>query len=107
MRTLSLFWNVGPWETALILLLALLLFGRRLPEVGKALGKGIVEFKRGVKGIEDEIESEANRPPERPRPPLTAAGEDARASFDPRAGDEAEHARSEPAAPAPDRHAAD
>ena len=35
--------------------IALLLFGKRLPEVARSLGKGIVEFKKGVKGIEDEV----------------------------------------------------
>ncbi len=36
--------------------IALLLFGKRLPEVARSLGKGIVEFKKGVKGIEDEVD---------------------------------------------------
>ena len=35
--------------------IALLLFGKRLPEVARSLGKGIVEFKKGVRGIEDEV----------------------------------------------------
>ena len=50
----------GP-EWIVLLVLGLLIFGRRLPEVGRSLGRGIVEFKRGIKGIEDEIESESNR----------------------------------------------
>jgi len=33
----------------------LLIFGKRLPEVGRSLGKGIVEFKKGLKGVEDDI----------------------------------------------------
>jgi len=33
----------------------LLLFGKRLPEVGRSLGKGIVEFKKGLAGIEEEV----------------------------------------------------
>jgi sec-independent protein translocase protein TatA len=36
-----------------------LLFGRRLPEVGRYLGKGIVEFKKGMKGLEDEVDPTA------------------------------------------------
>ena len=36
--------------------IALLLFGKRLPEVARSLGKGIVEFKKGVRGIEDEVQ---------------------------------------------------
>jgi len=35
--------------------IALLLFGKRLPEVARSLGKGIVEFKKGVRGIEDDV----------------------------------------------------
>src|SRR5438067_1084263 len=40
----------------------LLIFGKRLPEVGKSLGKGIVEFKKGLKGIEDDIEVASSQP---------------------------------------------
>src|SRR5687767_8735683 len=47
----------GPGEWILIAGIALLLFGKRLPEVGRSLGKGIVEFKKGLKGIEDEVET--------------------------------------------------
>ena len=46
----------GGSEWIILLVLGLLIFGRRLPEVGRSLGRGIVEFKRGVKGIEDEVE---------------------------------------------------
>lgn len=70
MYTLGIFERLGPMELVIILVVALLLFGRRLPEVGKSLGKGIVEFKRGLKGIGDEIENESNRPPP---PPAQAA----------------------------------
>jgi TatA/E family protein of Tat protein translocase len=38
------------------MIIALLLFGRRLPEVARNLGKGVVEFKKGLKGIDDDIE---------------------------------------------------
>ena len=41
----------------IILVVALLLFGRRMPEVGRSLGRGIVEFKKGLQGLEDDIES--------------------------------------------------
>jgi sec-independent protein translocase protein TatA len=54
--TLAFFGPIGPWEMIIIGIVALLLFGKRLPEVGKSLGKGIVEFKKGLKGIEDEID---------------------------------------------------
>ena len=54
----------GP-EWIVQLVLGLLIFGRRLPEVGRSLGRGIVEFKRGIKGIDDEIEDESSKPAER------------------------------------------
>ena len=45
----------GGAEWIVLLVIGLLIFGRRLPEVGRSLGRGIVEFKRGVKGIDEEI----------------------------------------------------
>lgn len=53
------FWTPSPVEIIIILVIALLLFGKRLPEVGRSLGRGIVEFKKGVKGIEDDIDTTA------------------------------------------------
>ena len=52
----------GGAEWILILAFGLLIFGKRLPEVGRSLGKGIVEFKKGLKGVEDEIEDQSNQP---------------------------------------------
>jgi len=52
----------GGGEWIILLVLGLLIFGRRLPEVGRSLGKGIVEFKKGIKGIEDDVEVESTRP---------------------------------------------
>lgn len=67
LHTLALFGPIGTWEMIVILGLGLLVFGRRLPEVGRSLGKGIVEFKRGLKDIGDEIEDESNKPAPPPR----------------------------------------
>lgn len=59
---LILGWVPGPAEWIIIAAFGLLLFGKRLPEVGRSLGKGIVEFKKGLKGVDDEIEAASNRP---------------------------------------------
>lgn len=55
----------GGMEWIVLLVLGLLIFGRRLPEVGRSLGRGIVEFKRGIKGIDDDIDEESSKPAER------------------------------------------
>jgi sec-independent protein translocase protein TatA len=68
MTTLAIFGGSLGWtEMVVIAVVALLLFGRRLPEVGRSLGKGIVEFKKGLKGIEDETNAAADAP-DRPAP---------------------------------------
>jgi len=48
--------NVGWFEMMMLLGVAVLLFGKRLPEVGRSLGKGIVEFKKGLSGAVDELD---------------------------------------------------
>ncbi|HAW31218.1 MAG TPA: twin-arginine translocase TatA/TatE family subunit [Planctomycetaceae bacterium] len=60
----------GGYEMIIVGIIALLLFGKRLPEVARSLGKGIVEFKKGVSGIEDEVNqaSYSHSQPETPRP---------------------------------------
>jgi sec-independent protein translocase protein TatA len=60
--------NIGTGEIVLLLLLALLLFGaRRLPEIGRSLGKGMREFKDSVSGRDDDeprqLESATVEPP--------------------------------------------
>ena len=46
----------GHWEWLVILIVAVLIFGSRLPKVMRSLGRSVVEFKKGVKGVEDDIE---------------------------------------------------
>jgi sec-independent protein translocase protein TatA len=41
-------------EMIVVMGVAVLLFGKRLPEVGRSLGKGIIEFKKGLRGIDDD-----------------------------------------------------
>ena len=55
----------GGIEWIVILIVALLIFGKRLPEVMKSMGKGIVEFKKGVKGVEDDVEEAMDKDPEK------------------------------------------
>ncbi len=45
----------SPGEMLIILVIALLLFGQRLPEVARSVGKSIMEFQKGLRGIEREI----------------------------------------------------
>lgn len=63
--------NFGMFEMILIGGFGLLLFGKRLPEVGKSLGRSIVEFKKGLKGIEDEVEEASSAPRKLDAPPAS------------------------------------
>ncbi len=47
--------GLGAWDMMIVLVIAVLLFGKRLPEVARSLGKGVTEFRKGVRGIEDEF----------------------------------------------------
>lgn len=50
--------NLGAPEIILILVIILVLFGaKKIPELARGLGKGISEFKKGMKDIEEEISS--------------------------------------------------
>jgi sec-independent protein translocase protein TatA len=51
-----MFPQLGMMEMVVVMGVAVLLFGKRLPEVGRSLGKGIVEFKKGLRGVEDEFD---------------------------------------------------
>jgi sec-independent protein translocase protein TatA len=73
--------GLGLPEIIFLAILGVLFFGRRLPEVSKYLGKSIIEFKKGMKGLEDNLDdgpayagghagghaapTEAIRPPQR------------------------------------------
>ncbi len=63
-----MFGQIGMQEILLILFILLLLFGaKRLPDLGQSLGKGIREFKRGVREIKEDIDDEEDRSPGRTR----------------------------------------
>ena len=64
--TLALFGLPGYMEVIIVLLAILLLFGgKKLPELARGLGKGITEFKKGLKGVKDEIDTAANEDDEK------------------------------------------
>lgn len=48
--------GIGIWEILVVLLVALIIFGPRLPEVARSVGKGYLEFRRGLRSLENEIE---------------------------------------------------
>jgi sec-independent protein translocase protein TatA len=51
---------IGPWEIAILLVIVLLVFGpKRLPEMGKSLGRGMREFKNSVTGKDDDDDDES------------------------------------------------
>ena len=55
--------NIGPFEIAIVLIIALIVFGpKRLPELGRSLGKGIREFRGSLSGEPDD--EDASSPPE-------------------------------------------
>jgi len=48
---------IGPWEILILLVVVLLVFGpKRLPEMGRSLGKGMREFKDSISGRHEEEE---------------------------------------------------
>ena len=65
----------GNTEWIVVLIIALLLFGKRLPEVMRSLGRGIVEFKKGIQGVEDDINSSVLKSGENPDADLLETGE--------------------------------
>jgi sec-independent protein translocase protein TatA len=72
--------GLGGTEWFILIILGVLLFGKRLPEVGRSLGKGMMEFKKGLQGIEDEVQGSLRQAeysptpqPAAPRPPQRIA----------------------------------
>ena len=57
--------SIGPGEILLIFLVVLLLFGaKRIPEIAKGMGKGIMEFKKGLSDVKDEIQTSLEATPD-------------------------------------------
>lgn len=52
---------IGVWELLIILVVVLLIFGpRRLPEMAKGIGQSVREFRRGLRDMKNDFESEAS-----------------------------------------------
>ena len=48
--------NIGPQELFWLFLIVLLIFGaKRIPEIGRSVGRGIQEFKKGMRDVETEL----------------------------------------------------
>jgi sec-independent protein translocase protein TatA len=57
-------WTPQGWEWIVILVVALLIFGKRLPEIARSIGKSLTEFKKGIKEAEqtkDELEDDVKK----------------------------------------------
>jgi sec-independent protein translocase protein TatA len=73
-------WITDPWTLIIVGVVAVLLFGKRLPEVGRSFGRGIAEFKKGLHDVQDELNKEPPAPPpaeppqHRLRPPVEPPG---------------------------------
>jgi sec-independent protein translocase protein TatA len=51
--------NIGPLELAIVLIIALVIFGpKRLPELGRSMGRGLREFKSSVTGEKEKDEDQ-------------------------------------------------
>lgn len=66
--------NIGPQELFILFLIVLLVFGaKRIPEIGRSIGKGIMEFKKGMREVESELtapdKTEEKKSIEEPRKP--------------------------------------
>jgi sec-independent protein translocase protein TatA len=49
---------IGQWELVVILVIALLVFGKRLPDIARSVGKSLSSFKKGLKDVEDDIDTD-------------------------------------------------
>jgi len=61
--------NLGGGEIVILLLIVLLVFGaNRLPDAGRAVGKGLREFKRALSDAENSVQRPADEPPRDAKP---------------------------------------
>ncbi|WP_459557804.1 Sec-independent protein translocase subunit TatA/TatB [Lacunimicrobium album] len=65
--------NIGWPEMVVFGVIALLLFGKRLPEVMRSMGQGVTEFKKGLKGIDTDVNDSVRRAGEQPSRPAATS----------------------------------
>lgn len=78
-------WGLSMPEMILILIVALLLFGKRLPEVARSMGKSVVEFKKGMTEVTEKMTDVGDQAQKSLEPPVAAASAQA-FTFDPQTG---------------------
>ncbi len=57
------FLNLGPWEIMVVMLVAVMLFGGRLPKIARTVGKGFFDFKKNIRDLQDEVYRQDYDPP--------------------------------------------
>jgi len=62
MHNVLAFISMGPLEWGIVLIVAVLIFGRRLPDIARKAGKSLSEFKKGVKEGKNEISDAIDSP---------------------------------------------
>lgn len=87
---------IGWPEIVVIVIVALILFGgKKLPELARGVGKGMREFKRELRGLQEDVELEPDEPelprPKKRRPPEARAEEDYTADLDEDYGEDYAH----------------
>ena len=71
MMPFAFFQNIGTTELLIVAFVSLLMFGNRLPSVMRSLGKSVTEFKKGIAGIEDEIDQAVSHDKDKDKDKIT------------------------------------
>lgn len=67
--------GLGGQELIVILLVVLLIFGaKRIPEIARGLGKGVHEFKKAIRDVQDELDTNSMLEDKRPKDGKNSSG---------------------------------